>query len=79
MRGATSVRALAMSYSALLVVLSGFQSANAGPPFQTDDPVPVALGHYELYCFDGHAALFSLPAAPAARGKAELISVPLST
>jgi Putative MetA-pathway of phenol degradation len=49
MRGVTSVRALAMSYSALLVVLSGFQSANAGPPFKTDDPVPVALGHYELY------------------------------
>ena len=23
--------------------------ASAGPPFRTDDPVPVALGHYELY------------------------------
>lgn len=23
--------------------------AHAGPPFRTDDPVPVALGHYELY------------------------------
>jgi hypothetical protein len=23
--------------------------ANAGPPFRTDDPVPVAFGHYELY------------------------------
>jgi hypothetical protein len=21
----------------------------AGPPFRTDDPVPVAFGHYELY------------------------------
>lgn len=23
--------------------------ANAGPPFRTDDPVPVAYGHFELY------------------------------
>jgi len=23
--------------------------ASAGPPFRTDDPVPVAYGHYELY------------------------------
>ena len=23
--------------------------ANAGPPFRTDDPVPVEFGHYELY------------------------------
>ena len=25
--------------------------ASAGPPFQTDDPVPVDLGHYEFYAF----------------------------
>ncbi len=25
--------------------------ANAGPPFLTDDPEPVALGHYEFYTF----------------------------
>jgi hypothetical protein len=27
--------------------------AQAGPPFQTDDPTPVALGHYEAYIFGG--------------------------
>lgn len=27
--------------------------ASAGPPFQTDDPEPVDLGHYELYVFSG--------------------------
>jgi hypothetical protein len=32
----------------LLIVLF-LLPAYAGPPFQTDDPVPVALGHYELY------------------------------
>lgn len=26
-----------------------FGRVHAGPPFRTDDPVPVALGHYELY------------------------------
>jgi hypothetical protein len=25
--------------------------ANAGPPFRTDDPEPVELGHYEIYAF----------------------------
>ncbi|MGH9743875.1 MAG: hypothetical protein ACRD51_16135, partial [Candidatus Acidiferrum sp.] len=24
-----------------------------GPPFQTDDPVPVDYGHYEFYIFGG--------------------------
>lgn len=27
--------------------------AQAGPPFQTDDPTPVDLGHYEAYVFGG--------------------------
>lgn len=27
--------------------------AQAGPPFQTDDPDPVPLGHYEFYVFSG--------------------------
>jgi urease accessory protein len=26
-------------------------TANAGPPFRTDDPVPVEFGHYEFYTF----------------------------
>ena len=33
----------------ILAMPSG--KANAGPPFQTDDPVPVELGHYEFYTF----------------------------
>jgi hypothetical protein len=28
-------------------------AALAGPPFQTDDPEPVDLGHYEFYAFSG--------------------------
>jgi hypothetical protein len=32
-----------------LVIVLFVLPAYAGPPFQTDDPVPVALGHYELY------------------------------
>jgi len=42
------------SHSALLFVLMlsaiGLR-AQAGPPFQTDDPTPVDLGHYEAYVF----------------------------
>lgn len=38
--------------SVLLLVLSGVRMwAQAGPPFQTDDPTPVDLGHYEAYIF----------------------------
>jgi hypothetical protein len=39
---------------ALLLVLMLTASrlcAQAGPPFQTDDPTPVDLGHYEFYIF----------------------------
>jgi hypothetical protein len=38
---------------ALLVFFSAASrlSAQAGPPFQTDDPTPVDLGHYEFYVF----------------------------
>jgi len=35
--------------TAALVAASG--TALAGPPFQTDDPEPVDLGHYEFYVF----------------------------
>lgn len=41
--------------------------AQAGPPFQTDDPTPVDLGHYEAYVFgtvDGTPAELD-PAGPA--------------
>lgn len=33
----------------LIFCLCGLQTALAGPPFRTDDPVPVEFGHYELY------------------------------
>jgi hypothetical protein len=36
----------------LILVLSGVRLwAQAGPPFQTDDPTPVDYGHYEAYVF----------------------------
>ncbi len=36
----------------LLIVLASTRlGAQAGPPFQTDDPTPVDLGHYEFYVF----------------------------
>jgi hypothetical protein len=37
-----------------LLLLASFSAktwAQAGPPFQTDDPTPVDLGHYEAYVF----------------------------
>lgn len=34
-----------------LTMLSYKAGAQAGPPFQTDDPVPVDYGHYEFYVF----------------------------
>jgi hypothetical protein len=37
---------------ALLVILAAPKLlSQAGPPFQTDDPTPVDLGHYEAYIF----------------------------
>lgn len=38
---------------ALFFLLVGWRtaSAQAGPPFQTDDPTPVDYGHYEAYVF----------------------------
>jgi hypothetical protein len=35
----------------LLLLVSTRVWAQAGPPFQTDDPTPVDLGHYEFYVF----------------------------
>jgi hypothetical protein len=35
----------------LLTLVSAKLCAQAGPPFQTDDPTPVDLGHYEFYIF----------------------------
>lgn len=35
----------------LLLLTASRLWAQAGPPFQTDDPTPVDLGHYEAYIF----------------------------
>jgi hypothetical protein len=35
----------------LLILTATKLCAQAGPPFQTDDPTPVDLGHYEAYVF----------------------------
>lgn len=51
----------------LLFVFTLRLSAQAGPPFQTDDPTPVELGHYEAYIFgavDGTPAEYD-PIVPA--------------
>ena len=37
--------------SLLLILAAARLSAQAGPPFQTDDPTPVDLHHYEFYIF----------------------------
>lgn len=37
--------------SLLLVLAASKLWGQAGPPFQTDDPVPVDYGHYEFYVF----------------------------
>jgi len=35
----------------LFILTAANLGAQAGPPFQTDDPTPVDLGHYEFYVF----------------------------
>lgn len=47
------VRSLGFMFALLLVATLSVPklSAQAGPPFQTDDPTPVDLGHYEAYIF----------------------------
>src|SRR5271157_2596830 len=37
----------------LLCVLAAARAGAQGPPYQTDDPVPVDLHHYEFYIFGG--------------------------
>jgi hypothetical protein len=41
----------ALAVVTTLTLLSHSPGAIAGPPFQTDDPEPVDLGHYEFYVF----------------------------
>lgn len=42
---------LKLAIVGLLVLSASRLWAQAGPPFQTDDPTPVDLGHYEAYVF----------------------------
>jgi hypothetical protein len=51
MRTGQSWRKLALFL--LLMLGAGRLWGQAGPPFQTDDPTPVDLGHYEAYIFGG--------------------------
>jgi hypothetical protein len=48
----TSKRVAAMGAVVCALALGGARArGQAGPPFQTDDPTPVELGHYEAYVF----------------------------
>jgi hypothetical protein len=38
--------------AAALIALFACTTAHAGPPFQTDDPDPVAFRHFEMYAFE---------------------------
>jgi hypothetical protein len=38
--------------TAVLIALFASTKAHAGPPFQTDDPDPVAFRHFEMYAFE---------------------------
>lgn len=44
-------RGLQSLISFLLILVPASLWGQAGPPFQTDDPVPVDYGHYEFYVF----------------------------
>jgi hypothetical protein len=46
---AKPMRVLAAAAGSALILGAG--AARAGPPFRTDDPEPVALGHWEIYGF----------------------------
>ena len=50
----------------LCALLAGSPPCGAGPPFLTDDPVPVDLGHHEFYLFAtrDHVSQTSAIAAP---------------
>ena len=43
----------ALSKLTLLLALAAPHLCAQGPPYQTDDPVPVDLHHYEFYIFGG--------------------------
>jgi hypothetical protein len=43
---------LGVALTAALISLIANTTAHAGPPFQTDDPDPVAFRHFEMYAFE---------------------------
>ena len=45
------VKRISLGLFLLLTLAANGLRAQAGPPFQTDDPTPVDLGHYEAYVF----------------------------
>lgn len=48
-------RAVSLGSAAVLALALAAGSASAGPPFITDDPEPVDLGHWEIYAFSAGA------------------------
>lgn len=51
----------------LLIILAAVRAHAQGPPYQTDDPVPVDFQHYEFYVF---GAMDGTPVAVASAGPA---------
>ena len=49
--GGLAWRRAVLALSVLIALYGARLRAQAGPPFQTDDPTPVDLGHYEAYVF----------------------------
>ncbi|MGA7770419.1 MAG: transporter [Candidatus Sulfotelmatobacter sp.] len=48
-----SYRVVTVAAFLVIFILSGPKAWAQGPPYQTDDPVPVDLHHYEFYVFGG--------------------------
>jgi hypothetical protein len=51
----TGQSCLGLAWLIAFIALIASGSASAGPPFVTDDPEPVALGHWEVYGFSAGA------------------------
>ncbi len=47
--------------TACLLTAAAIRPAMAGPPFITDDPEPVDLGHWEVYGFSAGATGLAIP------------------
>ena len=49
----TALRNRVMALAVVMVMVVCARLHAQGPPYQTDDPVPVDLHHYEFYIFGG--------------------------